>query len=258
MKKTEFTPADQSTAFFADQANLNDIFRDILPEIFHKLKNKLTPIIGYSQILKSRTQDDFLIERLEKIENNATELTSLLNILKEYFKSEPMATLPGNINRIVRGLEPGWQKTATAVHVDLRFDLSPAVPKLPLHSGQIELLLHNLVANAMTALQLKTAPPKEISLATRLENGRVKLIIHDTGVGMEQTDLENIWVPFFAKFQDHAGLGLTICEKVLANHGATCRVRSSFGEFTEIEIDFPPPQKRQKKQTETDRQTDKK
>jgi len=258
MKKTEFTPADQSTAFFADPTDLNDIFRDILPVIFHKLKNKLTPIIGYTQILKSRAHDVAEIERLEKIENNANELTALLNILKDYFKIEPNSKRPGNINRIVSKLQPGWQKAADADHVDLRFDLSPAVPNMPLHRGQIELLLHHLVGNAWTAVQLKKNPLKEISLATRFEDSRVKLVIRDNGVGMEQTDLDNIWAPFYAKFQNRAGLGLVICEKVLAHHDGTCRVRSRHGEFTEFEIDFPMPQKRQKKQTDTNRQTDKK
>lgn len=248
MKPIEFDPDGQPTAFSQDPASLNDVFLQILPVIFHKLKNKLTPVIGYTQILKSRATDDFIIERLGKIENNALELTALLNILKDYFTIETTPKQPGNINRIVQNLKPGWQKTAAKSKINFLFALDPRVPIIPLHSGQINLLLQNLATNALTALQMKTASRKEISLTTRLEGGQVKLLVRDNGIGMEPNELNNIWAPFYAKFKNGAGLGLVICEKIIANHGAACQVRSCFGEFTEFEVVFPLPEKPLKKQ----------
>jgi signal transduction histidine kinase len=239
MKNIESDPDVHSTAFSREQGHLNDIFLEILPVIFHKLKNKLTPVIGYTQILKSRSRDDFTLERLGKIERNANELTDLLNLLKDYGKAESAPRRPGNINRIVKKLKPGLEKSATACQIAFRFVLDPGVPDMLLHPGQVELLLLNLAANAMTALKLKTAAQKEIVLATRVEEGGVKLIMRDNGIGMEQEELDNIWVPFYAKFQNGAGLGLVICEKIIANHDAVCQVRSGFGEFSEFEITFP-------------------
>ncbi len=247
MKTIEFNPDGQSTAFSQDQTGLNDIFREILPVIFHKLKNKLTPIIGYTEILKSRSRDEFFNERLGKIENNANELTSMLNVLKDYLKIEAKPKRAGNLNHIVEKLKPGWQKTAAANEISFLFTLDPNVPNMPLRHRQIELLLLNLAANALTSLQMKTLPPKEIRLNTRLEDQQVKLIIRDNGIGMEQNELDNIWVPFYAKFQNGTGLGLLICEKIITNHAASCQVRSRFGEFTEFEIVFPLPEKTKKR-----------
>jgi signal transduction histidine kinase len=249
MKAIEFSPDEQSTAFSQDPRTLNDVFLEILPVIFHKLKNKLTPVIGYTQILKSRAADDFTMERLKKIEDNAVELTASLNILKDYFKIGTTPLKPGNINRIAQNLKPGWQKTAAEGKVDFLFDLDPRLPAVALHSGQIKLLLRNLATNAMAALQMKTALRKEILLATRLEGGQVKLLVRDNGVGMKQDELDNIWAPFYAKFKNGVGLGLVICERIIANHGASCQVRSCFGEFTEFEVVFPKPEKPLKKRT---------
>jgi signal transduction histidine kinase len=248
MKKIEFNHDGKSTAFYQDQANINDIFREILPVIFHKLKNKLTPILGYAQILKGRDTDDFTIERLCKIEDNANKLTALLNILKDYFKVEPAANQPGNINHIVQDLKPHLQKTAAKNKIKIRLDLDPKVPEMPLHAGQIRLLLLNLTANAITALQMKTALKKEIRLSTRLEDGHLKLTVHDNGIGMCEAELDNIWAPFYSQYPGYAGLGLVICEKVIANHAAACRVTSSWGEFSQFEISFPLPKKSVKKQ----------
>jgi nitrogen-specific signal transduction histidine kinase len=260
MKTIEFNPDGQSTASSKDQSRMNDIFREILPVIFHKLKNKLTPILGYTQILKSRTADDFTIERLGKIEKNAMELATMLTILKEYSQVEPAPKQPGNINHILQNLKTLLQKMAAPKKIEISLDLDPNIPNLLLHPGQMEMLLLNMTANAIMALQMKTAPKKEICLRTRLENGHIKLIVHDNGIGMREEELDNIWTPFYSTYSDHAGLGLVICEKVIANHAAACQLRSRPGEFSEFAITFPLPAKAIKKQKRihTGQQTDKK
>jgi signal transduction histidine kinase len=248
MKKNAINPDGKSTVFSQDQAHMNDIFREILPVIFHKLKNKLTPILGYAQILKSRTTDDFTIERLRKIENNASELTDLLNILKDYFKVESTPKESGNINQILQKLNPHWQNIANREKINIDLNLDPALPDIPLHDGQMQMLLLNMTANAVKALRMKTTEKKEICLTTRLEDSHLKLIVRDNGIGMSEEELENIWAPFYSKYSDRAGLGLVICEKIIANHDATCLVRSRSGEFSEFEIAFPLPVKPVEKQ----------
>lgn len=248
MKTIEFKPDGKSTAFSQDQAHMNDIFQEILPVIFHKLKNKLTPILGYAHILKSRTADDFTIDRLRKIENNANELNNLLNILKDYFKVEPAPRPPGDINHILQNLKPHWQKIAAQNKIKILLDLDPHVPEIPLHAGQMETLLLHMTANAIKSLQMKTAPKKEIRLTTRLKDGHLQLIVRDNGIGMSEEELDNIWAPFYSKYSDCAGLGLVLCEKVIANHAAACQVRSRPGEFSEFAITFPLPVKPAEKQ----------
>jgi nitrogen-specific signal transduction histidine kinase len=260
MKTIEFNPDGKSTAFSQDQTIINDIFREIMPVIFHKLKNKLTPILGYAQILRSLTTDDFTIERLRKIENNANELTSLLNVLKDYFKLEPIAKKPENINHVLQNLNPHWQTIAAKKKIKIILDLDPNIPKIPIHSGQIQLLLLNMTTNAITALQMKAAQKKEISLSTRLEDNHIKLIVRDNGIGMSEEELGNIWVPFYSKYANCAGLGLVICEKIIANHAATCLVNSRSGEFSEFVTVFPMPEKPagKQKRIRADKQKDKK
>lgn len=239
MKPIELDSPGKSTAFSQDQALLNDIFREILPVVFHKLKNKLTPILGYTQILKARAADEFTCERLGKIENNAGELASLLNTLKDYLKVEPAPRQPGNINRILEGLQPLLKKTAAKNKIKIILDLDASAPDMPLHAGQIRLLLLNMTANAVTALQMKTAPKKEIRLSTRLGDGFLTLTVRDNGIGIEELDA--IWAPFYSRYAGHAGLGLVICEKIIANHEAACRVSAQAGEFSQFEIRFPLP-----------------
>jgi signal transduction histidine kinase len=243
MKSKKSDSSGKSTAFSDERDLLNGIFREILPVIFHKLKNKLTPILGYTQILKARAADDFSRERLDKIENSASELSALLTNLKDYLKVEAPALQPGNLNRILKELEPAWQKTAAEQQVKFFLDLDAAIPEMQLHPGQMRLLLLNLTANAFSALRTDPAPGKEIRLTTRREDDRVTLIVRDNGIGMSPEERDNIWTPFYAKFKNGTGMGLVICEKVIANHGAACQVSSQPGAYSEFVIAFPLPEK---------------
>jgi len=246
MKTIEFNPDGQSTAFSSvdipgEEFQKNEIFREILPLVFHKMKNKLTPVLGYAQILQSRSSDEFIIDRLRKIEKNTTELTEALNTLKDYFKVEPAPLQPGDLNLILQDMGEDWQKFADCEKIRIVLDLDPAAPALLLNAAQLKILLLNMVDNAVTALKMKEGQDKEVRLSTRAEDDCLKLVIRDNGPGLSAGEINDIWAPFYAKFPEHAGLGLVICEKVIANHAAACRVSSTLGEFCQFEIRFPLP-----------------
>ncbi|HEX7502015.1 MAG TPA: ATP-binding protein, partial [Acidobacteriota bacterium] len=89
---------------------------------------------------------------------------------------------------------------------------------------------------------------REIRLATLAESASLKLVVRDNGGGMSTEELASIWAPFYSTFPDHAGLGLVLCEKVIANHGAACSVTSAPGEFSQFVIVFPGADDKAQKQ----------
>jgi signal transduction histidine kinase len=203
------------------------------------MKNKLTPVLGYAQILQTRTSDDFFKDRLARIEKNSTELSDALNTLKDYFKPAQASKKPADINLILKGMAARWQEIANSKKVRIVLELGARIPKPELNAGQIRILLLNLVDNAAQALQDKEWTAREIRVSTFAENSSLKLVIRDNGRGMGAEELANIWAPFYSTFPDHAGLGLVLCEKFIANHGAACAVSSVPGEFSRFEIVFP-------------------
>ena len=66
------------------------------------------------------------------------------------------------------------------------------------------------------------------------------IIVADTGIGIEEMDLERIFQPFFtAKKSRGMGLGLPICQRIIKNHGGRIEVRSQPGEGTTFNIYIP-------------------
>lgn len=225
----------------------NEILGEMLPVIFHKLKNKLTPILGYSQILLTKVQDESIRERMLKIEKNANELTEQLNFLRDYFKSEEQIREKENLNTIINSLKPYFSEIQAKENIKLHLDLDPSVPDAMLIQGQIEVLLTNVMDNAVQAIKekkkKKTSHGGIISIKTRItrtgDSHAYTLSVRDNGIGIDEAELQEIWAPFYSRFPGRAGLGLCLCERVIANHEASRHIKSIKGECLEFIVTFP-------------------
>lgn len=223
-----------------NESQRSEVATEILPVIFHKLKNKLTPILGYAQILVSRSNDEFFRKRLGEIERNANELTELFNILRDYFHIESKARESGNLNAILHGLQHHIDQVAAREGISVTLDTDPALSDMMMVQGQIEALFLNVFENAVHALRAKGHEQKTIHIATRRESSGDVLIVRDNGIGIPEEEQAKIWNPFFSTFGNRAGLGLSICEKIAANHDGRIELQSAPGQFTEVRVTFPP------------------
>lgn len=223
------------------QLQKSEIIGELLPVIFHKLKNKLTPILGYSQILLTKVNDTAVSERLKKIEKNATDLANQLNILRNYFKTEKITREKENLNAIITHLRPYFNQVETQENIKIVFSQDDGIPDGLLNPGQIEVLITNMVDNAVRAIKAKGSPGADsgrIDIKTELQNNEYKLVIRDNGIGIKEKNIPKIWTPFYSEFPGQAGIGLSICDKIISNHDASYHVHSKEGEFTELEIVF--------------------
>jgi Signal transduction histidine kinase len=246
MKTIEFNPDGKSTVISAevsarDDDTRNEVLLEVLPLILHKLKNKLTPILGYAQILKSRSQDEFLRERLERIERNTAEMAEHFNTLKDYGRRRACPLRPAAIGALLQAMAPEWQAVAGAASARVVIEIEPELPDLPVNEARLRVLLLDLVANAARALGEKPSPEREIRICLRRAGGALKLSVRDNGGGMNGEEMALAWTPFHAGFPGGAGLGLSLCEKVIADHGASGSIASSVGEFSEVTVTFPLP-----------------
>jgi signal transduction histidine kinase len=76
-------------------------------------------------------------------------------------------------------------------------------------------------------------------IKTELRKGNVILYISDTGEGISQKNLEKIFTPFFSTREGGLGLGLSIVQRIIENHGGSITCTSEVGKGTVFEIVFP-------------------
>lgn len=119
----------------------------------------------------------------------------------------------------------------------------------PIHAdkGQISQVIQNLIINANQAMPkggtiAVTAFNREIGRGENpnLSEGRyVGIAIKDSGVGIPQTLLQNIFDPYFTTKQTGSGLGLSICYSIIRNHGGLITVESEVGKGTMFTVLLP-------------------
>lgn len=216
----------------------SEVLKEILPVIFHKLKNKLTPILGYSQILLSKVHDAALTERIQRIEKNAEELSGQLNQLRGYFSTEARMKQKGNLNAIIHNLKSYFEETEEKTGIKIKIFQDYKISEDLLIPGQLKFLVTNLVENAVLAIQEKGHRDGVITVQTKQEKNDYRLIIRDDGIGIPSSEFPKIWTPFYSGYSDRAGLGLTVCEKIISNHDARHQISSITGQYTEIQVIF--------------------
>jgi signal transduction histidine kinase len=122
----------------------------------------------------------------------------------------------------------------------LRVELGHVPPILG-HRGRLCQAVSCLLANATQAIRAGEPAQNEIRLSTEHTGGTVVLRVQDTGRGMGDQELAQIFEPFYSTRagDDHAGLGLSICADILRQHGGDIEVTTEVGIGTCIALVLP-------------------
>ena len=119
-------------------------------------------------------------------------------------------------------------------------DTEPLDPMVMGSAQRLEQVVINLIQNACAATTLRLQP---ISIATRISpNKKLGIIeVSDKGTGIEKADLELIALPFFTTKRDKGGtgLGLSVSQKIVEQHGGTMAFESTPGSGTTVTVSIP-------------------
>ena len=101
-------------------------------------------------------------------------------------------------------------------------------------------LFSNLIENAIS----HTPPGGEIRVETSCTEGRCNIMVIDSGSGMDAKDLARIFQRFYraddaGNWRKGAGLGLSICKKIVEVHGGLIRANSERGKGTSFNVHLP-------------------
>ena len=124
-------------------------------------------------------------------------------------QTQPLA-LPAAVHDALHLLEPELRRRGIAVQVDAPADL-PAVLAEPVALQQI---IHNLVMNALQAMEQTDAGQRRLRLALRTQGPRALLSVRDTGPGVAPEARSRLFTPFYTTRAGGLGLGLSLSESL--------------------------------------------
>ncbi len=222
---------------------------EITTGIAHELTQPLAGIKGISQnMIDDINYEEFdkleAVSELMKICSLVDKSTSIIDHIRNFSKKNIFSMKYIDINTVILDAIDLINEQIKNRNIELIFLLDDTIPKFFGDKISLEQLVVNFILNAKDAIQAKKINTEdfqgEIRVTTAYVTGYVTMIIEDNGTGISRDNLQKIWSPFFTtKKRSHStGIGLSISNKILKEHGATVSV-SSTGNGTSFTFYFP-------------------
>ncbi len=225
--------------------------------IAHDFNNILSPILGYTDMAIEDVGEDSPIHHyLENVLQAAQRAKELVEQILLFSKNVDREASPIHLHVIIReGLKFVRASLPTTIEIQQNVNIDSGV--VLANSAQIHQILVNLCTNAAHAMRetggvLRVAlEPVDVDerLAEEHNNLRpgpyARLMVQDTGGGMDETTLQRIFEPFFTTkdIGEGTGLGLSVVHGIVINHGGEIVVASESGEGTTVTVYFPHTEK---------------
>ena len=218
--------------------------------IAHDFTNLLTVILSYSNFaLDGVGPESAAREDIEKIIQNAKNGLLLTHWLKLFSRDQPSERKITNLNEVITDMEKMLRRVITN-KIDLMKVLEPDLGRILIDPAQVELMIINLVVNAVDAmpegglLTITTANEESGEGLVQKDNAgsqesKIMLSISDTGIGMDQETLSKIFNPFFTTKETGTGLGLAIASDAVQKNDGRIRVYSRPGQGSTFTIYLP-------------------
>jgi two-component system sensor histidine kinase HydH len=190
----------------------------------HEVRNPLSGIKGYAQLLMEQSGDGESQEFATLIVTEAMRLESLVSDLLTYARPEPDPDGPLQINAVIDHVLALVRPEAQAAGVAITASLAPGLAVRG-HEARLEQLLLNLIKNGIQAMP----EGGELAVISRREGKTAEISVADQGNGIPPHDRERIFTPFFTTKARGSGLGLPVCRKIAEAHGGTISVVDNAG-----------------------------
>lgn len=215
----------------------------------HEIKNPLVAISGSAQLLRKRLPDQHH-KFLDVVIKESERINRMMERMLDFARPAPMELKLLNIHQILEEILLLEKKNG---HSDIQFvqNYDPSLPPVEGDEDQLKQVFLNLVRNALEA----TPEGGTLELITRIHsnytvisdkhpNSRQAILveIRDTGSGISEEDLNNIFTPFHTTKSKGSGLGLPLSLKIVENHKGKMIVQSETGKGTRVQVFLPVEQ----------------
>jgi len=202
--------------------------------VTHEIRNPLSSIGLNDEILGTLGPDD-KTQAQQLCQAIIREVDRLTAITEAYlnFARLPRPDLRSeDPQQLLESIASFVEHDCAAARVKISVEKKNGAPSIFVDSDQIRQALLNLVRNA------KESMPEggTITLCAKKQDEEVLLRVEDSGVGIDQNQINRIFDPFFSTKQTGTGLGLALVQQIIHEHGGRLEVNSQLGTGTRFDI----------------------
>lgn len=250
-------------AFAIEHASLYEIQRDRLKRMYrtdrlavlgelaagaaHEIKNPLTSIRSTIQYLSN----DFDAESekgkmMHELLNETERINKIVQGLLSFARPSELNSTEVNLEQLINQTLLLINNTLKKQQVEVEFEYFTEQTTIMGDAEQLKQVCLNMILNAVEAMKENDAS-RPRTLYISMEQGvlidarshYLLLSFEDTGKGIDEKDIENVFNPFFTTKEEGTGLGLAICYGIINRHKGELEVRSTPGKGTCFTIKLP-------------------
>jgi signal transduction histidine kinase len=210
----------------------------VAAQVAHEVKNPLAGLLLYAMHLKGKAQGKLAESELalvDKIIDTINHLTSTCEQILNFARPVQLAPRRTDLNRVVRDVLQLVEPQLAAARVERQLDLDAEGAVGDFDESGVRAVLMNLVLNSVQAM----AGGGRLRVSTRRDGASLGVEVSDTGAGMTEEQVKNVFEPFYTTKAAGLGLGLPYARKIIEHHGGAVAVESRPGEGTTIRITLP-------------------
>lgn len=207
----------------------------------HEIRNPLTSLKGFTQILKSKSTDQETLY-LDIMQQELDRINLIVNDFMTLAKPNLNEFTNGSIIDIFQSVISILETQAIMMNVTIKqnyFNID-SVPCIYCDENQLKQVFLNIIKNAIEAMP----DGGEVTITIKEESSkgksrRLHIQIKDQGIGIPQTIIERIGEPFFTTKEKGTGLGLMISQRIIEAHNGTFQIASNGKRGTTVNVHLP-------------------
>lgn len=208
----------------------------IATTVAHEIKTPLVAIGGYAhRALKQAEQGKLCSHELEVIVKETERLERITSEILDYSKPTKLSYEKKDLNVLIRDALEVLKDKLKYNGVKLRTKLLLDTPILEVDPKRIEQVLFNLIENAIDAMPQGGF----LTVKTKKKEDFAIFEIEDTGCGINEENLQKLYIPFFTTKPKGSGLGLPVSKKIIADHSGYIEVKSEVNKGTKFAVYLP-------------------
>ncbi len=205
--------------------------------ILHDIRNPLSALKSRVELLRlNYKEENYCEEAIKRINDDISRMEDLAAEFLDYARGEirlqmSVCDLNALFDRFRDSFSVKFQQSSVVIHIE-NFVAKPVI----LDENRMLRVLINASENAYKAMPTGGT----VSIVARQENGRLIIVISDTGVGMSQDVLSHMFEPFYsASSAGGTGLGMIIIKNIVDAHNGNVSIASKEGSGTTLTISLP-------------------
>jgi signal transduction histidine kinase len=209
--------------------------REMVANIAHDLRTPLSSLRGYLEtiLIKERnlTEDekrDYIMTAIKRSDQLGKLVSGLFEMAKLDSPEVQVRLEPFSLLELVQDILQKFRLAAEKNDIELRMNVAEDLPPVLADIGLSERVFENLIDNAIRY----TPRHGSISVSAQYENGRIKVMVSDTGSGIKAEDIPHLFDRLYYRErrggeEGGSGLGLIIAKRILELHGSGIEVTSA-------------------------------